>query len=276
MSEIKTAAQLVAACKDAAAHKTLYIMGCFGAPMTAANKKRYTANHTYNKRAERTKKINAASEDTFGFDCVCLIKGLLWGWSADKSKTYGGASYACNSVPDIDADQMIKVCKDVTTDFSKIIPGEVVWMEGHIGVYIGDGLAVECTHRWEDCVQITALHNIGTKTGYNGRKWTKHGKLPYVSYADSVEDPAPALPKKDVDCAAAAVIADLRKAGYTNHEIYQIGKAVKNGVYDAYIDDMAKLVIAGKYGNGQDRKEKLAAEGHPWTEIQARVNKLLS
>ena len=47
-------------------------------------------------------------------------------------------------------------------------------------------------------------------------------------------------------------------------------------VYDAYIDDMAKLVIAGKYGNGQERKEKLAAEGHPWTEIQARVNQLLS
>lgn len=462
MSEIKTAAQLVAACKDAAAHKTLYVMGCFGAPMTAANKKRYTANHSYNKKAERTKKINAASEDTFGFDCVCLIKGLLWGWNGDKSKTYGGAGYACNGVPDIGADQMIKVCKDVTTDFSKIIPGEAVWMEGHIGVYIGDGLAVECTPRWEDCVQITAVHNIGTKTGYNGRKWTKHGKLPYVSYADSVEDPAPvitghistgtdednkqiydalvaggltpagaaglmgnfmaesamksenlqntgntkldmtdaeytsyvdngtytnfakdghgyglaqwtywtrkrdllafakkmgksigdymmqvaftlqelksfpkvlkvlqtttsvkeasdivltqferpadmgdtvkakraaygqkfydqfavakqpaqdpapALPKKDVAGAAAAVIADLRKAGYTNHEIYQIGKAVKNGIYDAYIDDMAKLVIAGKYGNGQERKEKLAAEGHPYAVIQDRVNKLLS
>ena len=89
-------------------------------------------------------------------------------------------------------------------------------------------------------------------------------------------DPAPALPKKDVAGAAAAVIADLRKAGYTNHEIYQIGKAVKNGVYDAYIDDMAKLVIAGKYGNGQERKEKLAAEGHPYAVIQDRVNKLLS
>ena len=89
-------------------------------------------------------------------------------------------------------------------------------------------------------------------------------------------DPAPALPKKDVAGAAAAVIADLRKAGYTNHEIYQIGKSVKNGVYDAYIDDMAKLVIAGKYGNGQERKKKLAAEGHPYAVIQDRVNKLLS
>lgn len=60
-------------------YKTLYVMGCFGAPMSAANKKRYTSNHTYNKQAARTRMINAASADTFGFDCVCLIKGILWG-----------------------------------------------------------------------------------------------------------------------------------------------------------------------------------------------------
>ena len=73
--------------------KTLYVMGCFGAPLTAANKKRYTTNHSYNKAAARVKMINAASEDTFGFDCVCLIKSILWGWCGDKSKTYGGAVY---------------------------------------------------------------------------------------------------------------------------------------------------------------------------------------
>lgn len=62
-------------------HKTLYVMGCFGAPMTAANKTRYTQNHKYNRQTARTAMIKAASADTFGFDCVCLIKGILWGWS---------------------------------------------------------------------------------------------------------------------------------------------------------------------------------------------------
>lgn len=47
-------------------HKTLYVMGCFGAPMTAANKTRYTQNHSYNKQAARTAMIKAASADTFG------------------------------------------------------------------------------------------------------------------------------------------------------------------------------------------------------------------
>ena len=100
------ASELVGKAIDIAKNdKTLYVMGCFGAPLTTANKKRYTTNHSYNKAAARLKMINAASEDTFGFDCVCLIKGILWGWCGDKSKTYGGAKYASNGVPDIGADR---------------------------------------------------------------------------------------------------------------------------------------------------------------------------
>lgn len=170
-------------------YKTLYVMGCFGAPMTPANKKRYTQNHSYNRQADRTAMINAASTDTFGFDCVCLIKGVLWGWRGDKNAIYGGATYTSNGVPDIGADSMIKVCKNVTTDFSHIEIGEAVWMEGHIGVYVGDGLAVECTPRWANKVQITACNR--SVSGYNRRNWTKHGKLPYVKY---VEDTAPVTP----------------------------------------------------------------------------------
>ena len=109
------ASELVSKALDIAKNdKTLYVMGCFGAPMTAANKKRYTTNHSYNKAAVRVKMINAASEDTFGFDCVNLIKGILWGWCGDKSKTYGGAKYASNGVPDIGADKMITTCPDAS------------------------------------------------------------------------------------------------------------------------------------------------------------------
>ena len=185
-TKITTGAQLAARAKDVAQkYKTLYVMGCFGAPMNAANKKRYCANHTYNKAADRQAMINAASADTFGFDCVCLIKGLLWGWCGDATKTYGGAGYAVNGVPDIGADSMIGVCKDVSTDFSKIEVGEAVWCKGHIGIYIGGGLAVECTPAWKNCVQITACNC--TKSGYSRRNWTKHGKLPYVSYTGASE-----------------------------------------------------------------------------------------
>ncbi len=172
--------------KTATEYKTLYVMGCFGAPMTVKNKARYCNNHAYNRRAERMAMIRAASEDTFGFDCVCLIKGVLWGWSGDTGKNYGGAAYASNGVPDIGADSMIRLCLEASTDFSRIEVGEAVWLPGHIGIYIGNGLAVECTPSWKNCVQVTAVQNIGRVAGYNARKWQKHGKLPYISYVQGV------------------------------------------------------------------------------------------
>ena len=180
---IKTGKELAEAVKKiATSYKTLYVMGCFGAPLKADHKERYCKNCSYNKQPARTAMIRAASADTFGFDCVCLIKGVLWGWNGDKNAVYGGAKYESNGVPDIDCNTMMDRCSNISTDFSKIEVGEAVGMQGHIGIYIGDGLAVECTPLWKNCVQITAVQNIGTKAGYNSRKWTRHGKLPYVTY----------------------------------------------------------------------------------------------
>lgn len=180
---MNTAKELAEACRDLALnHKTLYVLGCIGAPLNAANKERYSNNLPYNKRADRLAKIQAATASTFGFDCVCMIKSLLWGWDGDTGHVYGGAKYASGGVPDISANGMIEVCSDISTDFSDMEEGEVVWKKDHIGVYIGDGLCVECVASWNDGVQITAVHNMGKREGYNGRTWQKHGKLPYVTY----------------------------------------------------------------------------------------------
>ena len=176
---LMTSQQYVDKLRDIAQnYKTLYVMGCFGAPLNAYNKARYTKNNPYNMKEARKAKINAATDDTFGFDCVCLVKGVLWGWNGDKSKNYGGAEYASNTVGDIGTEQIIAECSGVSKDFSNIEPGELLHTNGHVGVYIGDGLGVECTPAWKDKVQITAVGNIGRKSGYNTRTWTDHGKLP--------------------------------------------------------------------------------------------------
>lgn len=167
-------------------YNTVYMWGVFGAPVTesviAGKAKQYPSWYTSAKQAAFGKLIG---KGYFGFDCVCLIKGILWGWSGNQSKTYGGASYASNGVPDIGADTMISRCQNVSTiGWDSMMPGEAVWCRGHIGIYIGDGLAVECTPAWENKVQITAVSNIGGKAGYNARAWTKHGKLPWVDYSE--------------------------------------------------------------------------------------------
>lgn len=171
-----------AARKVATEYKTLYIRGCFGAPMTDSNKKRYTNNLAYNQQEIRKEKILNASSDTFGFDCVCFIKGLLWGWIGDAGHPYGGAKYQSGGVPDKNSNTMITLCNDVSTDFFNLEVGEFLWIPGHCGVYIGDGLAAECTHRWADGVQITRVHNLLSDDGTPGRKWEKHGKLPWITY----------------------------------------------------------------------------------------------
>lgn len=192
MSKMTAQALVDKAVDIAKNYKTLYVMGCFGAPLTGSNVSRYCNNHSYNKAADRTAMIKAAANQSppvYGFDCVCLIKGILWGWDGDASKTYGGAQYATAGVPDIGADTMITKCTGVsTTGWDSMVIGEAVWMSGHIGIYIGDGLAVECTPKWENKVQITAVGNIGSKSGYNTRRWTKHGKLPYVDYTGATTD----------------------------------------------------------------------------------------
>lgn len=186
---IKTAKELAIAAKGVANnYKTIYMKGVFGAVITESLIKEKIRQYPDWYTAERQKKFRGLiGKGYFGFDCICLLKALLWNWVGNLKKEYGGATYKANGVPDIGTEAMIAVCKDVSADFADIETGELLWMQGHVGIYIGDGLAVECTTAWKNCVQITAVHNIGKKNGYNGRKWTKHGKLPYVSYPAKAE-----------------------------------------------------------------------------------------
>lgn len=215
-------------------YKTLYVLGCFGAPLNPINKKRYTNNYEYNKRNVRKNKILDVSNDTFGFDCVCLIKGILWGWNGNLNHVYGGAKYASNGVLDISSDQLVEYCTCVSTDFDDIQVGEIVHMPGHTGICVGDGLVVECIPIWKDGVQITSLLNINSKAGYEGRIWFEHGKLKWIEYVSDN------LIQKKLN-----------------------------------IENLAKEVIQGLWGNGEERRQRLEDYGYDYDEVQRKVNELL-
>lgn len=244
---IKTGKELADASKALAMnHKTVYALGCFGWPMNEANQNRAINAYAYNRKAEREEKIRSATDNTFAFDCVGMIKALLWGWNGDSTKTYGGAVYVSNGVSDKSANQTIALCCDVSTDFSGIQIGEVVWMKGHIGVYIGDGLAVECTPKWADGVQITAVHNIRKKKGYNGRVWTSHGKLPYISYDNTYTLTVPVLRKGMSGRSVRALQLMLMGNGF------DCGSSGADGIFGA---DTEKAVIACQ------KSEELTTDG---------------
>lgn len=221
-------------------YKTIYAWGCFGGIMTEAlveNKaKQYPNMYNAAKKAELKR---AGRQGYFGFDCVNLIKGILWGWSGNRNETWGGAKYASNGVLDISADGMINKCIGVTSNFSKIQPGEAVWLPGHIGVYVGDGKVIECTPTWKNGVQLTACLNVGPIAGLQGRRWKTHGKLPYITYTNQ---PAPQRPQTGAKKSNTAV---------------------------------AQEVLQGKWGNGNERKRKLEQAGYNYNAVQAEVNRLL-
>ena len=180
-SPVYTAAQFIARAELAFQQITCYCSGGWGQPLNAANKVRMINKNSFNYTYRNI--INAQPSNSFAFDCICLIKGILWGWNADVNDPNGGAVYGSNGVPDIGENTMITRCTDVSTDFSTIVPGEMLWMDGHAGIYIGGGLGIECTTGFGAWGVIkTAVGNIGPVSGYPTRMWTKHGKLPYISY----------------------------------------------------------------------------------------------
>lgn len=220
---------------------TLYVMGGFGAPAGyGSNRTRYKNNHSYNKNPTRQKMIDTCANNTFFFDCICLGKGILWGFNGDATKVYGGAKYCSNGVPDFGADSLISHCTSSSNDFSKIEIGEWLWMKGHAGYYIGDGKVIECTPAWLNKVQITKLSD---------RKWLKHGKIKYIEYvSEGCEMGCP---------------------------YWKNGKCTKDDNAKKSNEEIAKEVIQGKWGNGATRKQKLAAAGYDYATIQKIVNNLL-
>ena len=155
-------------------YQTRYAKGTFGQRATDSfinqKAKQYPKLYT----DSRVASLKALSDDTRLFDCVGLIKGVMWG--------FPNIIYTSNGVKDYSDQTIWEACKEKSYDFSQIIPGELVWLQGHVGVYIGNGKAIECTASWNNSVQVTCVSNIGNIQGLHTRKWTGHGKLPFITY----------------------------------------------------------------------------------------------
>ncbi len=106
-------------------------------------------------------------------DCVGLIKGYSW-----YDTTIQNTILVSNGMPDIGADTMYENATEKgAIDNIPEIPGLAVWKEGHIGVYIGNGVVVEA---------------YGTTTGVIRSQladggWTHWLKIPYITYLEVEE-----------------------------------------------------------------------------------------
>lgn len=228
-------------------YPTVYVNGAFGAVASDYNKKRYKNSSN----VTRWKKIEDCSSNGFFADCCGIIKGVLWGWVGDTSKIYGGAQYKSNGVPDLNELGLIEKCVGVSTDFSHVEVGEMVYMKGHCGVYIGEGLVVESTPKWSCGVQITGVANLGKVYNGKSRTWLKHGKLPWVDYAS---EPQPEkytieLFRKDV-----RAILGVK----TNQEAFVNAPtiSIKKNKFNALVTPLERYMSALGYYNGEIEADK--------------------
>lgn len=169
-------------------------------------------------------------------DCVGLIKGYLWCDSPeDETPKY-------NAAQDKSANGMYNACKErgkIST--MPDVAGVLVFLEGHVGVYIGGGYVVEAR----------GFSSGVVKTKLAGRGWTKWGKCPYITYTSGTISNISATASNST---ASSTTTIAKKT----------------------IEEVAKDVRAGKYGNEPERSKKLKAAGYDPEKVQAEVNKQLA
>lgn len=236
---IMTSAQLVERLKNLAARRTYY-------------KNKYPDNLCYVHEDGRT-----------SADCVNLYKALLNGYNVNNL-TPGYFQSNLSNTGDCTEWGLMSQCSDVSKDFKKLKAGEprYLYMEyyrngvkqTHAGGYIGEEVSlnghvyncIECTSAWGGGILYSYVSNTGGRYNYKGGSkngaWTHHGKMtPWVDYSSSPQ-PAP------------APTPEPQKS----------------------IDEIAKEVIAGKWGVNPERKQKLEAAGYDYNAVQKRVNEMMS
>lgn len=74
---------------------------------------------------------------------------------------------------------------------------------------------------------------------------------------------------------ANAMAAKLKASGFDTYITTKSGTAVSAGTQKKSVTELAKEVIAGKWGNGSDRKNRLTQAGYDYAAVQAKVNELM-
>lgn len=227
---------------------TIYMYGTYGQKITETLIRQKAQQYPDHYSAAKQRQFRALIGKGYGFDCVGLIKGVLWGWPNPK--------YKANNVPDTSANGMINLCKNVSTNFNRIKIGDAVWVTGHIGIYIGNGLVIEACPRWDNKVQYSTLGNLGIgNTNYPVRNWTKYGTLPFFEGGEKMT----ILRHGSRGTAVKTLQENLNKLGYSAGAADSIfGDRTKRAL-EGFQRDRG-LTVDGIYGARSDAAMKQALD----------------
>ncbi len=130
-------------------------------------------------------------DGTLSSDCNNLIKAVLYSRGKIANNYQVGVFAQIDTsfgLGDIGPKAMYQRTYDQSTDFSNIEPGELLFMDGHVGVYVGNNKAIESTTGFgANRVIKSDIDNSGNRSykGVKGGRWLGHGKMPWVDYSAS-------------------------------------------------------------------------------------------
>ena len=154
-------------CKGLLGKPSAYMWGEFGREITVSRVDAAAKQYPSHYDAQRIARLKGlVGKGYLGSDCVGMIKSYYWG---------GVGNVKYDAATDKSAGMMCDAAK-VKGSIASIPerPGLCVWMEGHIGVYVGNGEVVECT--------LGTFGDGIVKTKLSARKWLKWLECPYISY----------------------------------------------------------------------------------------------
>lgn len=127
------------------------------------------------------------SDGTRQFDCCGLFKCFMWHDYHTKNASYYGKTQK-----DLSCEGLLAEAKE-KGPISTIpeIPGVLVYMKGHMGIYVGNGKVIESTVAKFDGKKgrIYKTYFKGEGKNCDGKRatWTKWFKSPYLTYENEIK-----------------------------------------------------------------------------------------
>ena len=229
-------------------------------------------------------------------DSECNVLANCVGYAYGRFNEIGGYGY-CKYLAPVNAENFMDYKGSCKTGMTPKVGACMVWegkgdLAGHVAI-------VEKVY--DNNHVYTSESGYGSSAFWNQHRYNNNGRWGCGSnysfkgfiYNPAVKDePTPApKPSKSVDELAQEVISGLwgnqperqqrlEAAGYDYYAV----QARVNGILapapaptpSKSVDDLAREVIRGDWGNGQERKNRLTAAGYDYSTVQARVNEILS
>ena len=231
-------------------------------------------------------------------DSECNVLANCVGYAYGRFNEIGGYGY-CKYLAPVNAENFMDYKGSCKTGMTPKVGACMVWegkgdLAGHVAI-------VEKVY--DNNHVYTSESGYGSSAFWNQHRYNNNGRWGCNSnysfkgfiYNPAVKDePTPApKPSKSVDELAQEVISGLwgnqperqQRLEAAGYDYYAVQARVNEILAPApaptpkpskSVDDLAREVIRGDWGNGQERKDRLTAAGYDYSTVQARVNEILS